>query len=170
MPVSLQISFSVSLKQGQLNSSKLSRHWSNPVDTRGLVGRLGQSIGFSWKRALKGAKRNRVWKDGDSPAPMQCKAVVRHCKSSPEDMDIYIYTHIKHTNKKDVDRLERVERRPWRCSEGWSTSAAETGWENWGCFTWRMDGLGNPLEPLPIHKELQETTRRDRTSDKDMER
>ncbi|GAB0200820.1 cAMP-dependent protein kinase inhibitor alpha [Grus japonensis] len=30
-------------------------------------------------------------------------------------------------DKKDVELLERVQRRPQRCSEGWSTSAMETG-------------------------------------------
>ena len=30
-------------------------------------------------------------------------------------------------HEKDVELLEQVQRRPQRCSEGWSTSAMETG-------------------------------------------
>lgn len=65
--------------------------------------RLGQSIGFSWERALEGVNKARVHKGGDSSATVQCKAAVRHCKSSPED----IYTH-----KENVNLLEQVQRRP----------------------------------------------------------
>ena len=30
-------------------------------------------------------------------------------------------------HKRDVELLERVQRRPWRCCEGWSSSALEPG-------------------------------------------
>ena len=48
-------------------------------------------------------------------------------------------------HKKDMDLLEWVQRRPWRWSEGWSTSPMKTGWESWGCSAWRREGSGETL-------------------------
>jgi len=49
-------------------------------------------------------------------------------------------------HRKDVDLLERVQRRPQKCSEGWSTSPVRTGRESWGCSAWRREGCGETLE------------------------
>ena len=48
-------------------------------------------------------------------------------------------------HKKNMELLERVQRRPQKWSEGWSTSAMRKGWESWGCWTWRREGCGETL-------------------------
>ncbi|KAK4831333.1 hypothetical protein QYF61_016822 [Mycteria americana] len=48
-------------------------------------------------------------------------------------------------HRKDMELLERVQRRPQKWSEGWNTSAVEKGWESWGCSAWRREGCGETL-------------------------
>jgi len=43
----------------------------------------------------------------------------------------------KSQHRKDMELLERVQRRSQKWSEGWSTSPARTGWESWACSAWR---------------------------------
>lgn len=38
---------------------------------------------------------------------------------------------------KGMELLQQVQRWPWRCAKGCSTSAVETSWENWRCSAWR---------------------------------
>lgn len=47
-------------------------------------------------------------------------------------------------HKEDVELLEWAQRRPQRCSEGWSPSALETLGEL-GMSTWRREGSGEDL-------------------------
>jgi len=44
-----------------------------------------------------------------------------------------------------MDLLERVQRRPQKLSEGWSTSATRKGWESWSSSAWRREGSGEIL-------------------------
>lgn len=53
---------------------------------------------------------------------------------------------------KYVSLLEWVQGRPWRCSEGWTTSAVETGWDSQGCSAWRREGFRETLEHHPVPK------------------
>ena len=48
-------------------------------------------------------------------------------------------------HRTDMDLLERVQRRPRKWSERWSTSAVRTGWESWGCSAWRREGSEETL-------------------------
>ena len=48
-------------------------------------------------------------------------------------------------HRKDMDLLERVQRRPEKWSEGWSTSPMRKGWGSWGCSAWRREGWGKTL-------------------------
>ena len=45
-------------------------------------------------------------------------------------------------HSKDMDLLERGQRRPQKLSEGWNISAMRKGWESWGCSAWRREGCG----------------------------
>ena len=52
-------------------------------------------------------------------------------------------------HKKDMELLERVQRRLQKWSEGWSTSPMRTGWANWACSAWRREGCGETwLQPF----------------------
>lgn len=46
-----------------------------------------------------------------------------------------------------------------RCSEGWSPSAPEPGWESWDCPAWRREGSESPSSPFQCLKRLQESWR-----------
>ena len=48
-------------------------------------------------------------------------------------------------HSKDIDLLERVQRRPQKCSEGWSTSRVRKGWKSWGFSAWRREGCRETL-------------------------
>ncbi|KAM4759563.1 monocarboxylate transporter 5 isoform 4-T4 [Cyanocitta cristata] len=41
---------------------------------------------------------------------------------------------------------------PPSCSQGWSPSALEPGWESWECSAWKGKGSREILEPLPVLK------------------
>lgn len=42
--------------------------------------------------------------------------------------------------EKDIGLLEWAHRKLQRCSECWSSSALNTGWESWTCSAWRKEG------------------------------
>ncbi|RMC14474.1 hypothetical protein DUI87_09570 [Hirundo rustica rustica] len=46
--------------------------------------------------------------------------------------------------QQDMELLEQVQRRPWGCSEGWSPSALESGWEGWGWSPGEKKALERP--------------------------
>ncbi|RMC14542.1 hypothetical protein DUI87_09639 [Hirundo rustica rustica] len=51
-------------------------------------------------------------------------------------------------HREDVELLERVQRSPQSCSEGWSPSALEPGWESWGCSSGEGKAPGRAQSPL----------------------
>lgn len=48
-------------------------------------------------------------------------------------------------HQNDMELQEWIQRRPWRCFEGWRPSALETGGETWGCSTWGRGGSRGPI-------------------------
>jgi len=45
--------------------------------------------------------------------------------------------------KKDIEALERVQRRAMKLWGVWSTSLVGSGWESWECLVWRRGGSGD---------------------------
>lgn len=51
--------------------------------------------------------------------------------------------------KKEVDRLERAQRRATKVIQRLGSCHAGKGWEDWVCSAFREEGLGDNLSPCP---------------------
>jgi len=50
--------------------------------------------------------------------------------------------------KKEIEVLERVQRRATRLVRGLEHNSYESGWRSWGCLVWRRGGWGGDLIAL----------------------